>query len=160
MESAVEFATQSRIHMALAVNNLEQSQAFYRVLFGQSPTKVRPHYAKFEVADPPVNLSLNEVAGEIQPRHPAAHFGVQVKSTQAVKEIAARLAAAELQTITENAVSCCYAVQNKVWATDPDGNKWEVYVLLEDYGEHHSNATGCCPTMVEFGLFSACPTAS
>lgn len=61
-ESAVQFDTNSRIHIAFAVKNLDQSIAFYRILLGREPTKTRPCYAKFEVADPPVNLALNEVA--------------------------------------------------------------------------------------------------
>jgi catechol 2,3-dioxygenase-like lactoylglutathione lyase family enzyme len=147
-ESAVQFETNRRIHMGLAVMNLERSMAFYRTLFGQEPTKTRPRYAKFEVAEPPFNLALNEVAGEIGPNNPVAHFGIQVKSTQAVQEVADRLVAAGLETRVEESVTCCYAVQNKVWATDPDGNKWEVYVVLDNDGaHHHSSQDACCPEM-------------
>ena len=64
--SAVQFETESRIHMGLAVKSLEKSIAFYTSLFGQPPTKTRPRYAKFEVAEPPVNLSLNEVLTAVQ----------------------------------------------------------------------------------------------
>jgi catechol 2,3-dioxygenase-like lactoylglutathione lyase family enzyme len=91
-ESAVQFSTESRIHMGLAVKDLEKSVAFYRTLFGQKPTKTRPHYAKFEVAEPPVNLSLNEVGGDTGPNNAVAHFGIQVKSTEAVKAVAERMA--------------------------------------------------------------------
>jgi catechol-2,3-dioxygenase len=122
-ESAVDFATESRIHMALAVRNLEQSLAFYRVLFGQEPSKTRPHYAKFEVAEPPVNLALNEVAEQVTPNHAVAHFGVQLKATCSVAALAKRLEEAGYATISEDHVTCCYAVQNKIWATDPDGNR-------------------------------------
>lgn len=147
-ESAVEFATASRIHLALAVRNLEQSLVFYRVLFGQEPSKRRPQYAKFEVAEPPMNLALNEVGATVGPNHPVAHFGVQLKSTAAVQQIAQRLEAAGFSLVPEDHVSCCYAVQNKVWATDPDGNRWEVYVLLDDNSEvYHTTMGGtCCPT--------------
>ena len=144
-ESAVQFETDSRIHMGLAVKNLERSVAFYRTLFGQGPTKTRPRYAKFEVAEPPVNLALNEVGGTTGPNNPVAHFGIQVKSTEAVEEVADRLKEAGLETAVEENVTCCYAVQNKVWATDPDGNKWEVYVVLDnDAAQHHSTQSACC----------------
>jgi catechol 2,3-dioxygenase-like lactoylglutathione lyase family enzyme len=147
-ESAVQFATNSRIHMGLAVKDLERSVAFYRTLFGQEPTKTRPHYAKFEVAEPPVNLSLNEVRGETTPPNPVTHFGIQVKSTAEVKKITARMAQAGIETTVEDNVTCCYAVQNKVWAADPDGNKWEVYVVLDNGGaHHHSTANACCPEL-------------
>ena len=144
-ESAVQFDTNSRIHVAFAVADLERSVAFYRTLFGQGPAKARPRYAKFEVAEPPVNLALNEVGGETGPNNPVAHFGVQVKSTAAVETVAARLREAGLVTAAEENVTCCYAVQNKVWATDPDGNKWEVYVVLDNDGQqHHSSQAECC----------------
>jgi catechol 2,3-dioxygenase-like lactoylglutathione lyase family enzyme len=144
-ESAVEFPTRSRIHIGLAVHNVERSIAFYRSLFGQPPTKIRPGYAKFEIAEPPVNLSLNAVSGGVAPSHPVAHFGVQVKSTAAVNDIEGRLVAAGIATKREEHVACCYAVQNKIWATDPDGNKWEAYVVLDNEGsQRHSSQGGCC----------------
>jgi catechol 2,3-dioxygenase-like lactoylglutathione lyase family enzyme len=144
-ESAVQFETESRIHIALAVNNLERSVAFYNTLLGQGPTKTRPRYAKFEVAKPPVNLALNEVGGATGPNNPVAHFGVQVKSSEAVSTVAERLKKAGLETAAEENVTCCYAVQNKVWATDPDGNKWEVYVVLDNEAkQHHSSQAECC----------------
>src|SRR5262245_41801508 len=142
-ESAVQFETDSRIHMGLAVKNLERSVAFYRTLFGQGPTKARPRYAKFEVAEPPVNLALNEVGGATGPNNQVAHFGIQVKSTAAVGKIADRLKEEGLETAVEDNVTCCYAVQNKVWATDPDGNKWEVYVVLDNDAQHRSSSA-CC----------------
>lgn len=144
-ESAVQFDTNSRIHVAFGVNNLDRSVAFYRTLFGQGPTKNRPRYAKFEVAEPPVNLALNEVSGETGPTNAVAHFGIQVKSTAAVGQVADRLREAGLVMAVENNVTCCYAVQNKVWAADPDGNKWEVYVVLDNDGkQYHSTQTECC----------------
>jgi catechol 2,3-dioxygenase-like lactoylglutathione lyase family enzyme len=143
-ESAVQFETNSRIHMGIAVENLERSVAFYRTLFGQEPTKTRPGYAKFEVAQPPVNLALNEVGGDTGPNNPVAHFGIQVKSTQAVQEVADRLKQAGLETAVEDNVTCCYAVQNKVWANDPDGNKWEVYVVLDNDASQHHSSSACC----------------
>ena len=146
MESAVEFATVSRIHIALGVRDLAASVAFYRTLFGQEPTKVRPGYTKFEVAEPPLNIALNEVTGNTEPSHPVSHFGIQVKSTCAVDAYAQRLTAAGLSILPEEHVTCCYAVQNKFWATDPDGNRWEVYVLLDDNGAQHGLvSSSCCP---------------
>jgi catechol 2,3-dioxygenase-like lactoylglutathione lyase family enzyme len=144
-ESAVQFGTDSRIHMGVAVGNLEKSVAFYSTLFGQGPTKARPRYAKFEVAEPPVNLALNEVGGATGPTSPVAHFGIQVKSTGAVGVFADRLRAAGLLSSVEDNVTCCFAVQNKVWATDPDGNRWEVYVVLDDdAARHRSDQSACC----------------
>ncbi len=147
-ESAVDFATNSRIHIAVAVRDLEKSIEFYRVLFGQEPTKVRPQYAKFEVAEPPVNLALNERAVETAPSNAIAHFGIQVKTTCAVDEMIGRLRKSNQPAAVEEQVTCCYAVQNKVWTNDPDGNKWEIYVLLDnDAAQHGSSANGCCTVL-------------
>lgn len=150
-QSAVQFETESRIHMCLAVKSLEKSIAFYTSLLGQFPTKTRPRYAKFEVAEPSVNLSLNEVGGETGPNNLIAHFGIQVKSSEAVKMIADRLQQAGLETRGEENVTCCYAVQDKVWAVDPDGHKWEVFVVLEaDAKDDLYAKSGCCgPELVD-----------
>lgn len=147
-KSAVQFDTTSRIHMGIVVRDLAKSVSFYEVLFGQEPTKTRPHYAKFEVAEPPVNLALNETGGATGPNNPVSHFGIQVKSTAAVQTVAERLKQAGLAIEVEESVSCCYAVQNKIWAIDPDGNKWEVYVVLDNNGATHAASQGqCCPEL-------------
>jgi catechol 2,3-dioxygenase-like lactoylglutathione lyase family enzyme len=144
-ESAVQFNTNSRVHMGLVVSDLQRSIAFYRMLLGQAPDKVRPHYAKFEVAEPPLNISLNETGGPTGPNNSIAHFGIQLKAIGPVKEIGQRLAKAGYALTTEENVTCCYAIQTKVWATDPDGNKWEIYVLLDDNGSTHAaSASPCC----------------
>jgi catechol 2,3-dioxygenase-like lactoylglutathione lyase family enzyme len=143
--SAVQFATPKRIHIGLPVQNLERSLRFYSALFGQAPTKTRPGYAKFEVADPPVNLSLNETQHQTGPNDPISHFGIQVKSTAAVESMARRFAELELQTRVEEGVTCCYAVQNKVWVADPDRNRWEIFVVLSDEGtRHRPDGAECC----------------
>lgn len=156
-ESAVDFATNTRIHIALAVRNLDQAVDFYRVLFGQEPTKTRPQYAKFEVAEPPVNLALNESSVPSAPSNSIAHFGIQVKTTCAVDEMIGRLRRAKQPSAVEEQVTCCYAVSNKVWTNDPDGNKWEIYVLLDnDAARHGSSANGCCTVLPMVEASSCC----
>ena len=88
----------------------------------REPTKLRLGYAKFEVAQPPLNLTLNE--NSAMPLRPgtASHFGVQVKSTAEVKRMTERFQQAGMESSTEESVACCYAVQDKVWVSDPDGN--------------------------------------
>lgn len=82
---------------------------------------------------PPVNLSLNQVGGETGPGNSVAHYGIQVKSTgAAVTAMKDRVAAAGMELKVEENVSCCYAVQDKIWVADPDGNKWEVFVVLDN----------------------------
>ncbi|MEX0936538.1 MAG: ArsI/CadI family heavy metal resistance metalloenzyme [Pirellulales bacterium] len=144
-ESVASFETRSRIHIALTVGDLARSVEFYGVLFGNPPSKTRPRYAKFEVSEPPVNLSLNEVGGSTGPNNPVAHFGIQVKSIDAIGLFENRLRQAGIGVDMEESVACCYAVQTKIWAVDPDGNKWEVYVVLDEQGaHHHTSAERCC----------------
>ena len=135
--SAVEFATNNRVHVAINVSNVEQSLPFYRTLFAQEPTKLRPGYAKFEVAEPPVNFTLNENA-QFQPGGTLSHFGIQVKSTGEVTAAKERFIQSGLATFDEENVTCCYAVQDKVWLTDPDGNQWETFVVLDADAPVHS----------------------
>ena len=144
---AIEFNTPSRIHIGLGVKNLRESVAFYRLLFEQEPTKVREGYAKFEVPTPSINLSLNEIKKVSYPQSPGAfHYGIQVKSTEEVLSAIQRFSTAKLETIIEEKVTCCYAEQDKVWITDPDGNKWEVFVVLGVDAEKKSDETNskCC----------------
>lgn len=144
-QSAIDFPGNYRLHVALTVSNLERSKQFYELLLGVSPSKERPRYAKFEPVDPSVNLSLNEVDGGVSVEGGSAHFGVQVKSVAEVHSAIARFQAAGLDTITEDATTCCYAVQDKVWAIDPDGHKWEVFVVLEaDAKDDLYAESGCC----------------
>jgi catechol 2,3-dioxygenase-like lactoylglutathione lyase family enzyme len=120
----------SRVQLALNVSDLEAAIDFYGALFGGAPAKVRPSYANFTVADPPLKLVLIE-GGEGGSLN---HLGVEVASTGDVAEAADRLAARGLPTDERAAETCCYAVQDKVWVHDPDGAPWEVYTVLEDAG--------------------------
>jgi catechol 2,3-dioxygenase-like lactoylglutathione lyase family enzyme len=140
MESAVSFDTPTRVHVGIGVSNLEASLPFYRVLFDQEPTKVREGYAKFEVANPPVNFTLNETEHAGTPSMGPQHFGIQVKSTEAVHVARERFKAHGLETIEEDGVTCCYARSDKVWAIDPDGHRWEVFVVTDADAPVHSVA--------------------
>lgn len=148
-KSAVSFPTPTRVHLSLAVAEIGRSIRFYRDLFGQGPTKVRPGYAKFEVADPPVHLALEE-APPVGKESRLSHLGIQVKGTQEVFAYQERMAGAGHATRTEENAACCYAVQDKVWVTDPDGNPWEVFVTSE--ADHPARGSGadagavCCPS--------------
>lgn len=136
-ESAVEFPTPTRIHVALAVRDVARAVSFYEVLLGQAPTKVRPGYAKFEVLDPPLNLALNETPDAVAPP-PPQHYGIQVKRRAAIGELGSRLAAHGFRGASENQVTCCYAVQDKLWVSDPDGHRWELFIVTEADATVHS----------------------
>lgn len=156
-EFAVEFAGASRVHIGLGVQDLEQSIEFYRILLDQKPTKVREGYAKFEVTNPSLNLTLNQVKPTVNmQRHQESHYGIQVKSTEEVYSAINRFSTARLEMLLEEGVTCCYAVQDKVWVTDPDGHKWEVFVVLEsDSGENPTTKqTECCANVPEKHSFT------
>jgi catechol 2,3-dioxygenase-like lactoylglutathione lyase family enzyme len=119
----------SRVQLALNVSDLDEAISFYSRLFRTEPAKVRPGYANFAVAEPPLKLVLVEGAGEGGTLN---HLGVEVESTDDVTATHARLTGEGLATATEENVSCCYAVQDKVWVDDPDGAPWEIYTVLGD----------------------------
>jgi len=117
-----------KVHVALNTPRFDESVKFYRTFLGLEPVKLKPGYAKFDVAEPDLNLTLNASKG-IESPGALNHLGIQVQSTEAVKEAADRLKAEGLATFTEENVDCCYALQDKVWVTDPNGYKWEVFVV-------------------------------
>ncbi|HEY1799794.1 MAG TPA: ArsI/CadI family heavy metal resistance metalloenzyme [Terriglobales bacterium] len=119
-----------KAHLSINVSNVENSTQFYRKLFGIEPSKVRKGYAKFDVQNPPLNFTLNEVrftdAGAL------SHMGIQLSSTEDVLAIRQKWADAGLFTRDEMQTDCCYATQDKTWVRDPDGNEWEAFVVLQD----------------------------
>lgn len=128
-------------HFSLDVSDLEASLAFYAKLFGAEPLKRKPGYAKFDLASPPLNLALVEHGPT---GRNVNHFGVQVDSTAAVMEAKAHLQSAGLLDLVEEGTTCCYAKQDKVWAVDPDGNRWEFFVVLEDADRMKREDGACC----------------
>jgi extradiol dioxygenase family protein len=132
-----------KAHLAINVHNLTASVDFYRKLFGVGPSKVRTGYAKFDLANPLLNFSLNEhpfkEAGAL------SHMGIQVRSTGDVLAIREQWHERGLITRDEMQTNCCYATQDKTWVKDPDGNEWEVFVVLQDnLPEHEQAAASCC----------------
>ena len=119
-----------KAHLAINVKSVEQSIEFYRKLFGIDPSKVRTGYAKFDVQNPPLNFTLNE--NSFGDRGALSHMGIQVSSTEDVLSIKKDWREAGLATRDEMQTNCCYAIQDKTWVSDPDGNKWEVFVVLKD----------------------------
>ena len=119
-----------KAHLSLNVRNVDQSVQFYRKMLGIEPSKLRPGYAKFDVQNPPLNLALNEAA--ITSRGALSHLGIQVASTDDVLALRQKWNDAGLSTRDEMQTTCCYAVQDKTWVSDPDGNEWEAFVVLQD----------------------------
>jgi len=119
----------SRVQLALNVSDLDTAIDFYSKLFGTEPAKVRPGYANFAVAEPPLKLVLIEGSGAPGTLN---HLGVEVESTDDVVAAHSRLTGEGLATATEDQVACCFALQDKVWVDAPDGEPWEIYTVLAD----------------------------
>jgi catechol 2,3-dioxygenase-like lactoylglutathione lyase family enzyme len=119
----------SRVQLAINVSRLDDAIAFYSKLFATEPAKVKPGYANFAINEPPLKLVLIEGVGAPGSLN---HLGVEVESTDAVTAANARLTGEGVACATEDQVTCCYAVQDKVWVDAPDGEPWEIYTVLAD----------------------------
>ncbi len=134
-------------HLAIKVRDVEVSTEFYKKMFGIEPSKVRNGYAKFDVQNPPLNFTLNQAP--FQKAGALSHLGIQVAGTDDVLAIRSQWEESGLLTREEMQTTCCYAVQDKAWVSDPDGNEWEVFAVLEDnLSEEVQEAAGntCCVT--------------
>lgn len=134
----------SRVQLALNVEDLDEAIAFYSKLFNAEPAKVKPGYANFAIAEPPLKLVLIE-----NPGHGGSlnHLGVEVASSDSVHAEIARLAEGGLVTREELDTTCCFANQDKVWVTGPGGERWEVYTVIADsetFGPGTAEAEAAC----------------
>lgn len=134
----------SRVQLALNVTDLDASIDFYSKMFGTEPHKIEPGYANFEVAEPPLKLVLFEGVGEPGTLN---HLGVEVETPGEVADADNRLNDKGIETVTQDATTCCHAVQDKTWATDPSGQAWEIYTILDDAPQ----AAACDPVPVGLG---------
>jgi len=134
-----------RVQLALNVNDIGEAVAFYTKLFGAEPAKLRPGYANFAIAEPPLKLVLLE-----NPGHGGSlnHLGVEVPDTDTVDAEQARLAGTGLDLVDKRDTTCCYARQDKFWVQGaPDGESWEIYTVLADsqaFYDHDHGGPGCC----------------
>lgn len=135
-----------RFHVHLNVQDLPASIAFYSRLFASEPARVESDYAKWMLADPPVNFAVSTRAGSTG----IDHLGLQAENEEELAELKARAAKAEIETFDEGATTCCYARSEKHWITDPQGIAWEHFHTLGNvpvYGETRavaSQKTACC----------------
>ena len=137
MAGAID-ATLRKFHASFNVSDLPRSIEFYRQLLGVEPAKVREDYAKFDLAEPPLVLSL--IPGKPVGTGHLNHAGLRMRTAEELVEVQRRLEAAGMPTQREEGVECCYARQTKFWINDPDGALWEIYVFDEDIVEHGQDA--------------------
>lgn len=134
-----------KTHISLNVSNVENSIEFYSKMLGVNPFKIRDGYVKFDVANPPLNLTMNQV--NFERGGSLSHLGLQVESSEEVLEMGKRWTETGLITLDEMQTDCCYSLQDKTWVSDPDGNRWEVFTVLENTeGKENMTSTCCSPT--------------
>ena len=140
-----------KAHLAINVRDVEVSIPFYRKMFGIEPSKVRTGYAKFDVVNPPLNFTLNQVP--FGKRGALSHLSIQVAGTDDVVAMREKWTEAGLQPREEMQTTCCYALQDKAWVNDPDGNEWEVFTVLKDNLSEEvqgaADKTCCVPTFAD-----------
>jgi catechol 2,3-dioxygenase-like lactoylglutathione lyase family enzyme len=131
-----------RPHLSLDVRHVPQSVAFYEKVFGVSPQKQTVEYAKFDLAEPALNFSLVSATGKISS---VDHLGIEVDSTTEIAAWKQRLQECGILGKVEENIACCFARQDKLWFTDPDGNAWEIFTVHEQLDVTGPLATtGCC----------------
>ena len=134
----------SRVQLALNVDDLDTSIAFYSRLFATEPAKVRPGYANFAVTEPPLKLVLIENPGK---GGSVNHLGIEVADTDTVDAEQTRLAEAGFASLDERGTTCCYAKQDKFWVEGaPHGELWEIYTVLADSQTYGADDTPTCCT--------------
>ncbi len=153
--------TAAKTHISLNVSDVTKSLAFYEAFFGEKAHKLRPGYVNFDLESPALKLALNE--SEAGAGGPLNHLGIVMDSVEAVVAARERLASVGLISLDEGDTVCCHARQEKIWATDPDGNAWEIYTILDDMQDGAFEAppsavaepVGCCTPVARgksFGL--------
>jgi len=157
----------TRIQLALNVDHLDEAITFYSKLFNTPPAKVKPGYANFAVAEPPLKLVLIENPGQGGSLN---HLGIEVESSDAVQAEIGRLTDEAMFTEEEIGTTCCFATQDKVWVTAPGGERWEVYAVLadaetfgsvpQDVDSSDDHGCACCGTASDAASGDAAGTCS
>ncbi len=146
----------SRLHIHIAVDDIEQNIRFYSALFGSKPSINKPDYAKWDLANPAVNFAISA-----RTRNAGLdHVGIQADSADELRELQARLDAAGIAGREQSGAACCYARSDKYWSLDPQGIAWEAFHTLDSIptfseSEDETPAQGCC--VPEMGAASCCP---
>lgn len=131
-----------KTHLNFATTDLAKSVSFYSVLLNAEPAKVLNDYALFITEEPGLELAL-DLRDAVTPATDV-HFGVCVESAADVERAIERLDANGLAESIEREDTCCYANQTKVWASDPQGRRWEIYTVHADTEERDTDETICC----------------
>ncbi len=146
----------SRLHVHIAVDDIDENIRFYSAMFGAKPTVVKDDYVKWDLADPAVNFAISARARKTG----LDHVGLQADSADELDELQARLDAAGVAGREQSGTACCYARSDKYWSLDPQGIAWEAFHTLDSIptfndSEDETPAQGCC--VPEIGASGCCP---
>jgi catechol 2,3-dioxygenase-like lactoylglutathione lyase family enzyme len=136
-----------RMHVHMAVEDLDRSIRFYSTMFAAEPTVVKPDYAKWMLEDPRVNFAISTHSGKAPGLD---HLGIQVEDGTELQEVYGRLEKAEAPVLEEGQTICCYAQSEKSWIADPQGVSWETFLTTGEstvYGKSAplpSRGGACC----------------
>lgn len=130
-----------RAHVSLNVSDVEQSIEFYKKVFNADPQKKTSTYAKFDLQHPSLNFSMQSGIGKVSRVN---HFGIEVDSAEEISKWQRQLEERGILGKPEMNTDCCYARQDKIWLTDPDGNSWEIFYVYEQLPVVEENSKGCC----------------
>jgi catechol 2,3-dioxygenase-like lactoylglutathione lyase family enzyme len=144
------------LHVSLNVSDVSRARDFYSAFFGLAPAKEKPGYVKFVTPEPALHLALNESSRSHVAGGSLSHLGIRVASTAEVDAWKVRVTERGVASFDERDTTCCYARQDKFWVSDPDGNRWEVYTVLEDV-ELAVTAPTCCVAPEATGEATAAP---
>ena len=133
----------SAVHISLNVSDLSKAVDFYRGFLGE-PKKLKQDYAKFVGANPEIHLALQPGPTGTAAHGSLSHLGIRVDTLDDVRRWRSDLKARGIVSEEEKREACCYALQEKFWLSDPDGNRWEVYTVLEDIEEVSREAQAAC----------------
>jgi catechol 2,3-dioxygenase-like lactoylglutathione lyase family enzyme len=136
----------NKVHISLNVSDVKKSQEFYETFLDMPAHKIRPGYCNFDVNNPPLKLAMQESGALALGKEKVSHLGIQVPSVDDVENAIERLQNAGFNLKEEKDEVCCYAKQDKVWISDPDGNRWEVYTVTD---EMETEEKSSCSTSIE-----------
>ncbi len=131
-----------RLHVNLAVKNIEESVQFYNAMFGQAPQVIKPDYAKWQVDDPRVNFSISLRNED----HGLNHLGIETESQEELQTVYSNIEKAKGEVREEGHTVCCYAQSEKSWIKDPQGVEWEAFRTYGSAEVNKAETSECCGT--------------
>ena len=133
-----------RIHVSLKTRDLDRARSFYEGLFGEPPSKLRSDYFNYRLDTPPLHLALSQARQAEDVVSGVSHFGIELNDHEQLEDWTKRLDVAGVDYRAQANASCCYAVGDKIWVSDPEGNEWEIWVRTGEGTELGDRDTICC----------------